>query len=192
MLTWATLDTCNRNFTLCEVLTFLYGLERSWSAGTLCLPEVIHPSLFQKMLAEQSRELAHVLCWLTEWMNGVVTQFQMLSIFCALWGKCQGPGRGCVIKAATIKEASCGQELLKLLDEQVVPTRGKRQHLQRCCILSWQWDTLNVNEQSLLWFVIPCRATYPSLKDALSANQISCTDWWKLEKWYFYLLEFTH
>lgn len=55
----------------------------------------------------------------------------MLSIFCALWGKCQGPGQGCVIKAATIKEASCGQELLKLLDEQVVPTRGKRQHLQR-------------------------------------------------------------
>lgn len=50
----------------------------------------------------------------------------------------QGPGQEYAIKAVTIKEASCGQKLLKLLDEQVLPTRGKRQHLQRCCMLSCQ------------------------------------------------------
>lgn len=73
-----------------------------------------------------------------------VTQFQMLGILSALGRKGQGRGQGCVITATTIKGASCGQKLLKLLDGRVVPTRGKRQHLQRCCILNCQWDVLNM------------------------------------------------
>lgn len=69
----------------------------------------------------------------------------MLSIFCASGRKGKGPGEGYAIKAATVNESSCGQELLELLDEQIVPTRGKRQSLQRCCILTCLLNTLNMN-----------------------------------------------
>lgn len=162
MLAWATLDTCNCNFTLCEVLPLLHGLERSWSAGTLHLPEVTYPLLFWKMLAEQSWEL---ICCVDQQSCNPIPNAQ----YPLCMGK-EGPrlwSRRCH-QSSYNKDAICEQEPLKLLDEQVVPTKGKRQHLQRCCLLTCQWDILNINKQSLLWFVIPCRAAYPSLEDALS------------------------
>lgn len=55
----------------------------------------------------------------------------MLRIVCAWGRKGKGPGEGYATKAALIKEANCGQELLELLDEQIVPTRGKRRKVSR-------------------------------------------------------------
>lgn len=97
----------------------------------------------------------------------------MLGVLCMEGRKGKRPGEGCAIKAATTNEASCRQELLELLDEQICAYQTRKAKSPEVLYLSCHLNTLSMNYQSSFG---PHGVTYPSLKDTLSANLIVSTD----------------